>query len=384
MLFKSSINIGEEKHVQLLEKAETRSSPKHSLIIEIIELNGVSFNHMNGLCNPYVKLLVADSKKRIITKPEKIKRNYFSVPLNNLPNDDNKLNLEVRKRRSLICFRFVKEVIGTYSVDLNSVPISGLDKVYTLRKNETITGKIRLKLSYKSDSKKDKQDAFQEHRYLFEHFLFKELDKTQESQTYCNGKFSTNIEGFLSQHQAQNCLTDVDIALIKWTIYTEIQQQENRISSELFVEVLSILEEPILMTKITSQETDMFWKSTCRHLPSCLDLIRKARKNLDEPERLKNVLRVLSKLANFKAPQDFDMFPRKYYGWLRKNDNMNIHSAVEQAIILSTNQHFYAFVDSKIFDSDDPEAKVKHCIEVIEMATSDIKEWNSLNQLFKE
>lgn len=396
MLFKSTINIGEGRHVELMKEAETKIPPKISLNIEATELKGVNTKDLNGPYDPYMTVFVADSKDKVITKAVKIEKNHFSVPLE--PHDDIKLILKIRKKRGFKCFRCIKKVLGKVSVELNSVPTFGLDEEYSLEKDDTDTMEvkideeyslkkgdtdtIRVKINYSSDSKKDKHDAFEEHCYLLKHFLLKEL----QNHTSWHGKFPSNIERFLSQHQAQNGLTAVDIALIKWTVYTEMQQKkEHCFSTELFYEMLSILEDPILTNKLTFEDTEKFWESTCRLLPSYLDFIRNARENLGAPECLKSSLKLLDKLEKFKAPQNFDMFPREYYGWLRKNDKMNIHSAVKQALITSANEYFDAFIDSETLKSDDPERKVKHCIDVIEIVKFDIERWDgSTNLLFKE
>lgn len=387
-LLKCAINIGEEKHDEMLEKAKARDRPQFKLNIELVEFNGVNSMQLDEPLSPFMRIYVFDLDGKQLNEVEKIEQNHFSVQSDTFSNDTIKLTLEIRKKKGCKCFKFLDKLIGNVIVELNIFSAFEDIREYTLKKNERHKGTIKVKINYNSDLQKDKRVAFQEHCYLVKHLVLDELKKPKkDNKTVWEGNFQTNIRDLISQHQAQNYLTVFDIALIQWIVYTEIHHQGHKIALEAFTEIVNVLKVNIQNNNVSCDESEMFWKWTCLLLPSCLDIIRNLRGNggnVDAFEQLKSALSLLSKLAEFEAPQDLEMFPREYYEWLRKTDKMNIQSAVEQTIIAAANDNFDVFADGEALKSSNPCEKVTHCIEVVETIKSEIERLTSeTNELFK-
>lgn len=401
-----------DKHDELLEKARVKEAPELRLNIEVIEAKDLNSKDPNGLCDPFVTLFVDSDSSRKYTssvKHETLHPKYeehFSLPIARNPNEDT-LVLEVwdfdpvetigekmtkiTDLKGVKGFRkFMKEIavtatsgkhdnefVGSAKVPLKTIPAAGLSMWYNLDKRGKAKSQGTIKVRMNFSSEKNDQVASQEHRHLLKILLYHELEKSQVAHYWWCGKFNDNATVVIVQHQAQSGLTDIDVAFAQWAVYAEVHQH-HPLSFELFDKLLDILVRPIQNRNVShAEELNIFWEATRRLLPSCFGVIRKLRKklagDLDAAKHLTRALSILSKIAKLEVPQDFDLFPIEYYKWLKRDDELDIRTVIEQAVDKAVIEYFERVVDFNELKSDDSEQRLKQCIEVIQLVRSDLQ-----------
>ena len=273
------------------------------------------------------------------------------------------------------------EFIGSAKVPLRSIPASGLVMWYNLdKKGKTRSqGTIKVRLNFSSE--KNDQVAAQEHRHVLKILLYHELETSQVAQYWWSGKFNQVAETIITQHAAQSGLTDIDTAFAQWSVFSEVHQQ-HPLSFELFENIIDILVEPVQRKNVNCQEDlSLFWEATKRFLPSCFGIVRKLRKKLagesSAMKHLAKALNIISKIAMLEPPEDFDLFPEQFYGWLkRSNDSTtawDIRETLNQAVTIGTEEYFENIIDHNELNSDDTDLRLQQLIKIIQLVRSDLQ-----------
>lgn len=195
-------------------------------------------------------------------------------------------------------------------------------------------------------------------------------------------KIDDNCALLLFQHACQNNLNHQEQRLIKWTVYSELQENEQLISHEKLDRTLHKRERPSMFHILEDNEKKIFWRSTSRLLTPCLDFIRDLRTKRDAHDELKSTLYTLRMMIKFKTSEDSRIFTRLDHGWLGAIYRVDILYTVEQILTTSSNDHFDASVDYEVLESNDPEQKINHCIELVKMTRADVEQLSYQDSLF--
>ncbi|CAH1712257.1 unnamed protein product [Chironomus riparius] len=410
-----AFKIPEESHVELLEKAKFKEPPELRLNIEIIEAKDLNSKDPNGLADPFVTLYIASAPTTRYTSSVKSGtlnpkyEEHFSLPISENPNDDTlvvevwdfdpaetigeKMNKFFDVKGAKGFRKLMKEIavtassgkhdnefVGSASVPLKTIPASGLTMWYNLdKKGKTRTqGTIKVRLNFSSE--KNDQVASQEHRHLLKILLYNELELSKVAHYWWSGKFSQMAEIIITQHQAQSGLTDIDVAFAQWSVFTEVHQQ-HPLSFELFESILDVLIRPIQTKNVShDEEISLFWEATKRLLPSCFGIIRKLRKKLagdsNAMKHLIKALNIIAKISMLEPPDQFDLFPEQYYGWLKKSNSStswDIREAINQAVTIGTEEYYESIVDHNELNSDDNDVRLQQLIKIIQLVRSDLQ-----------
>lgn len=270
------------------------------------------------------------------------------------------------------------EFVGCAKVPLKTIPAAGLVMWYNLdKKGKTRTqGTIKVRLNFSSE--KNDQVASQEHRHLLKILLYHELESSKVAHHWWSGKFSSLAETIITQHQAQSGLTDIDVAFAQWSVFTEVHQN-HPLAFELFDRILDVLVRPIQTNTVShSEELAIFWESTKRLLPSCFGIVRKLRKKLagdsNSLKHLTKALSIISKIALLEPPENTDLFPEQFYGWLKKEPtSWDIREAMNQAVTIGSEEYIESIIDHNELNSDDNEVRLHQLIKVIQLVRSDLQ-----------
>lgn len=267
------------------------------------------------------------------------------------------------------------EFVGCSKIPLKTIPACGLMMWYNLdKKGKTKSqGTIKVRLNFSSE--KNDQVAEKEHRNLLKILLYNDLESSKVAHYWWSGKFSQMAEMIITQHQAQSGLTDIDVAFAQWIAFSEVHQQ-HPLSFELFESIIDILVRPIQMNNVNhAEELSMFWEATQRLLPSCFGIIRKLRKKLagdqNAMKHLIKALSIISKISMLEPPEGFDLFPKQYYGWLKKGDSdssasWDIREAINQAVTIGTEEYYESIIDHDELNSDDNDVQLQQLIKIIQ------------------
>ena len=271
------------------------------------------------------------------------------------------------------------EFVGCAKVPLKTIPAAGLSMWYNLDKRGKMKSQGTIKVRLNFSSEKNDQVASQEHRHLLKILLYHELESSQVAHHWWSGKFSDMAEMIITQHAAQSGLTDIDVAFAQWAVFCEVHQQ-HPLSFELFDRIIDFLVRPIQTKNVShDEELSIFWESTKRLLPSCFGVVRKLRKKLagdaNAMKHLTKALSIISKIALLEPPEATDLFPQQSYGWLKKKEETtwDIREAMNQAVVISTNEYFDGIIDNDELISDDNEVRLQQLIKVIQLVRSDLQ-----------
>lgn len=271
------------------------------------------------------------------------------------------------------------EFVGCAKVPLKTIPAAGLSMWYNLDKKGKAKSQGTIKVRLNFSSEKNDQVASQEHRHLLKILLYHELESSQVAHHWWSGKFSSMAEMIITQHQAQSGLTDVDVAFAQWAVFSEVHQQ-HPLSFELFDRIIDVLVRPIQTNNVShDEEMSIFWESTKRLLPSCFGVIRKLRKkpagDANAMKHLTKALNIISKIALLEPPESTDLFPKQYYGWLKRKGetSWDIREALNQAVMIGTQEYFESIIDQNELNNDDNEARLQQLIKIIQLVRSDLQ-----------
>jgi BAI1-associated protein 3 len=271
------------------------------------------------------------------------------------------------------------ELIGRACIPLNTIPASGRATWYSLEKKLKTThqGVIRIRLSFSSE--KNRQVAAQEHRHLLKMLLLYELENSKVAPHWWAGKFSNEAETILTQHSAQSGLTAMDLAFVRWSVYSDVHVS-HPLSFSLFDLILDKLVQPIQSATASSEEIKLFWEATIKFLPSCFSVVRKIRKleNTDKNgvKMLTEVLTIISKLSALEPPEATDLYAANSYSWLRRSDpevSYSLREALNDAVHSGAITWFRRVRNESQDPDESNEEKLQYMVKIIQMVRSDLQ-----------
>lgn len=407
-----AFKIGNDKHTQLLTKAEAKEPPELMLNVEVVEAKDLVPKDPNGLSDPFVTIyLMSNSSHRYNTSVKSgtlnpVWEEHFSLPMSGTVNEDS-LCLEVwdfdpaetvkEKMTKIFDVKGVKglrklvkeiaitastgkhdnELIGTSNIPLKSIPAGGMAMWFSLSKKSKLRrqGVVKVRLNFSSE--KNNQVAAQEHRHLLRIVLLHELENSKVAPYWWCGNFSAPAEAILTQHVAQSGLSQLDNSLVQWSVYCAVTP-DHPLSFNLFNTLLDKLTKPLQSSLIIEEDVKLFWDGARKLLPTCYSHIRKLRKKTAGDKTvmktLREVLKILYKLSILDVPECIDLFPKTSYGWLRDDaGKLNVYEVLNQAVIQGASDWFVHILDNNECKDNTEESRLQHLIRVIQLVRSDLQ-----------
>ncbi|XP_018323999.1 protein unc-13 homolog 4B isoform X2 [Agrilus planipennis] len=409
-----AFKMSNEKHEELLAKAEQKEAPDILLNVEIIEAKDIAPKDSSGFTDPFVTLyLTSNSSHRYNTsvKTETLNpvwEEHFALPVTDKSIEDT-LCLEVwdfdpaesvREKLGKMfqvkgikgVRKFVKEVavtattgqhtnelVGMARIPLKTIPASGMTMWYSLDKKNKLTRQGVVKVHLAFGSEKNQQVAAQEHRHLLRILLLHELESSQVSPYWWCGNFSGQAEAIITQHSVQSGLTVTDVALSQFAVYSSIHR-DHPLNFALFSNLIDKLIKPIQTMTVSEEEAKLFWDSVKRLLPSCFATIRKIRKKCPNEKAtlkmIKEVLKILSQLITIDPPENFNLFPANLYGWLSyagEGPNCDINATLRDAISQGASDWFNYILENNQTSDNSEEGKLQNMLKIIQLVRVDLQ-----------
>ncbi|KAK6635250.1 hypothetical protein RUM44_000501 [Polyplax serrata] len=418
-----AFHMEDEKHNLLLESAKEKEAPNILLNVEVIEAKDLRPKDSNGLSDPFCTLYLNSTpthRYNTSVKSETLApvwEEHFSLPVVN-PADDvlwvevwdfdpaesvrekmtkigdvkgvkgfSKLMKEIAVTAST--GKHDNELVGATNIPLKVIPASGqmfwlhLEKKTKTKKR----GDVKVKLSFSSE--KNSQVSLQEYRHLLRLLLVYEINTTKVEMYQWNGNFSSLAKDILTQHVAQSGLTTSSVSLAQWIEFTSVHV-DHPLSFVLFKTILSKLSSTIQAGNLQPDETKLFWETTKKLLPSCLNYIRKIRKfpttEKNTFQQASAIVEILQHLNELTVPEEVTLFSPGTYAWLREPDESGryeIKQATEDAIIQGATDWYNHLLNSKE-DDKTLEDQLRLIIRVVQFVRSDIqKALENYEKVFK-
>uniref|UniRef100_A0A336MP88 CSON004614 protein n=1 Tax=Culicoides sonorensis TaxID=179676 RepID=A0A336MP88_CULSO len=413
-----------EKHEMILDQARNKEAPEIRLNVEVIEAKDLKSMDPNGLSDPFVTLYIESNpshRYNTSVKSETLTpkwEEHFSLPISEDPNNEN-LIIEVydfdpaetvREKVAKVfdvkgakgVRKLLKEIavtsyagshknelIGKTYIPLKTIPASGLVMWYSLDKKgkKKRTGLVKIRINFSSE--KNTQVAMQEHRHLLKILLLHELETSQVAKYWWSGKFSSEGETILTQHAAQSGLTQSDLALSRWSVFCEVHS-DHPLAFSLFDGLLDKIVRTI-QSRASEEEVRIFWESTKKLLPSCMNTIRRIRKSASGDKNtirmVAEALSIISKIAMIVPPEGFDLFPANLYGWLPKSDTIgwDIRSTLTDAVRVGAEDWFLHITEQNPSNYETNEERLQHLVKIIQLVRSDLqRSIEYYDKIFKE
>ncbi|CAK1585383.1 unnamed protein product [Parnassius mnemosyne] len=409
-----AFKIANEKHTQLLTKAEAKEPPELMLNVEVVEAKDLVPKDPNGLSDPFVTIyLMSNSSQRYNTSVKSSTLNplweeHFSLPMPANLHEDS-LILEVwdfdpaetvkEKMTKIFEVKGVKglrklmkeiaitastgkhdnELIGTSNIPLKSIPAGGMTMWFNLSKKSKLRRQGVLKLRLNFSSEKNSQVAAQEHRHLLRILLLHELESSKVAPYWWCGNFSAPAEAILTQHVAQSGLSQSDNWLAQWVVFCAVTT-DHPLSFSLFNQLLEKITKPLQSGLVNEEEVKLFWDGAKKLLPTCYSHIRKLRKKTAGDKTvmktLREVLKILYRLSVLDVPEYVDLFPVNLYGWLRDNSDgsrLTIQEVLNQAAVQGAADWFVHILDNNECKDRTEDSRLQHLIRVIQLVRSDLQ-----------
>ncbi|XP_045535970.1 protein unc-13 homolog 4B isoform X3 [Papilio machaon] len=409
-----AFKIANDKHTELLTKAEAKEPPELMLNVEVVEAKDLVPKDPNGLSDPFVTIyLMSNSSHRYNTSVKSGTLNpsweeHFSLPMPSNLHEDS-LILEVwdfdpaetvkEKMTKIFEVKGVKglrklmkeiaitastgkhdnELIGMSNIPLKSIPAGGMTMWFNLSKKSKLRrqGVVKLRLIFSAE--KNSQVAAQEHRHLLRILLLHELETSKVAPYWWCGNFSAPAEAILTQHAAQSGLSQTDNWLAQWTVYCAVTTN-HPLSFALFNQLLEKVTKPLQAGLVNEEDVKLFWDGAKKLLPTCYSHIRKLRKKTAGDKTvmktLREVLKVLYRLSVLDVPESLDLFPVNLYGWLRDTDDgtkLSIHEVLHQAAVQGASDWFVHILDNNECKDRTEDSRLQHLIRVIQLVRSDLQ-----------
>ncbi|XP_072932693.1 protein unc-13 homolog 4B [Epargyreus clarus] len=409
-----AFKISNDKHTELLTRAEAKEPPELMLNVEVVEGKDMVPKDPTGLSDPFVTIyLMSNSSQRYNTSVKSgtlnpVWEEHFSLPIPGNVQEDS-LCLEVwdfdpaetvkEKMTKIFEVKGVKglrklmkeiaitastgkhdnELIGTSNIPLKSIPAGGMTMWFNLSKKSKLRrqGVVKVRLNFSSE--KNSQVAAQEHRHLLRILLLHELESSKVAPYWWCGNFSAPAEAVLTQHAAQSGLNQLDNHLAQWIVFCAITA-DHPLSFALFNSLLDKIAKPLQSGLINEEDVKLFWDGAKKLLPTCFSHIRKLRKKTAGDKTvmktLREVLKILYGLSVLDIPDSIDLFPANLYGWLRENDNgvkLTIHEVLNQASTQGASDWFVHILDNNECKDKTEESRLQHLIRVIQLVRSDLQ-----------
>lgn len=250
---------------------------------------------------------------------------------------------------------------------------------YSLDKKGKISRRGVVKVHLSFGSEKTSQVAAQEYKHLLQILLLHELESAQVCIWHWKGNFSVQGDVLLTQHRIQSGLSQTDIALAQWTVYTSVHR-DHSLSFSVFSQLLDKIVKPLQLSTVSEDDVRMFWDSTKKLLPSCFATIRKIRKRkVNEriaAQQLLEVLKIISKLSCLEPPEGTDLFPSNMYGWLtyqEEGPNWDIRGTLDDAVAKGARDWFNYILENNTKQDDTEEETLMYLNKIIQLVRTDLQ-----------
>lgn len=202
----------------------------------------------------------------------------------------------------------VDDFLGAININVNNIPSNGFDGFYDLEgrtEKSNVEGKIRLRLNLATREDRGQLDdqvfiELKQHGQLLEIFIDYEISKFKGNNDEWKGFLSREAETVLHQHAIQGDLTEIQLAICNWNVYSK-KQIEHRLSYRLILSMLEKLENLWKHDAVTRDEIDSLNESFTSVLTYNFKLLGKIR-DLFPPDsklsgiKLENVLKLIRKI----------------------------------------------------------------------------------------
>ncbi|XP_063220892.1 protein unc-13 homolog 4B isoform X3 [Bacillus rossius redtenbacheri] len=429
-----AFKVDDDKHRELLERAQAKEAPNIMVNVEVIEARDLAPKDANGLCDPFCTLyLTSANTHRYNTSVKSATLNpvweeHFSLPVEEPSRDV--LVVEVwdfdpaeTVREKMSKFSDVKgvkglrklmkeiavtastgkhdnEMVGSAQMPLRNVPATGTTYWCGLEKKHKSKRQGELKVRMTFGSEKNQQVAMQEHRSLLRVVLLHELDRSKdysddedgscescdglipshpkESQLvepyHWDGSFSLPGETLVTQHRVQCGMSAPSAALARWVEFAGVHS-EHPLSFAVFPPLLERLAKAL-----HKDEDKLFWETAKKLMPSCMNAIRKIRKLTPSDKhtllQLSSVLSILSHLSALKPPEGFDLFPKSVFGWLdtpEDQPNCDIYGTVAAAVRQGAEDWFCSAASTNNVESANDESALSGLIKLVQLVRCDLQ-----------
>lgn len=133
-----------------------------------------------------------------------------------------------------------------FSIPLQSIPVEGLDNWFGLESRNgnghRKKGEVHLRMALGAD--KEKKVAAQEYRHVLHLLLVHELDEQNVEAHIWDGRFAKHSEFILRQLELLGGLTQMDVDIAKWLVYTRVQC-EHPLNTKVFPPLFKTITEYI-------------------------------------------------------------------------------------------------------------------------------------------
>ncbi|KAK7866889.1 hypothetical protein R5R35_006049 [Gryllus longicercus] len=422
-----AFKLDDDRHNELLERAKAKEAPNILLNVEVIEAKELKSKDANGLSDPFCTLYLTSANTHRYNTSVKSGtlcptwEEHFSLPVEN-PSED-VLCVEVwdfdpaeTVREKMMKIGGVKgvkglrklmkeiavtastgkhdnEFVGSALLPLRNIPAPGQTVWCTLERKGKAKkqGLVKLKLAFSSE--KNSQVAFQEHRHLLRLLLLHHLETSKVEPYHWQGNFSSAAQTILTQHLVQCGLSQTEIILAKWVEYSSVHL-DHHLSFKVFPILLENLLKPLNNKLLCDENEKLFWESTKKMMPSCLNAIRKIRKltpsDKNTINQLTSLLSVLSKLRCLTPPEDFELFPTALYGWLPPDEdsaNCDIDTITRHAIVQGAQDWYDHIIENNIISDSESseETRLNHLIKIVQLVRADLQKATEFHdKIFQE
>ncbi|XP_069677905.1 protein unc-13 homolog 4B-like [Periplaneta americana] len=394
-------NLDKVIHKSLIEGAKWRAAPKTLLNVEVIQANILK---SKGLSNPFCTLYLTSSSTNqhsTTVKSETLNPIWnmeFQMPTDS--STDDVLCVEVwnfksdqsKKKKGLKGIKSaLKDVtsptsqsrqdklMGSVYIPLKDIPAAGQVLSYAFNKKNKIKKKGEIKLCLTFHYEKNKQAAFQEHRYLIENVVLHELKSLKVEPQSWNGSLSSSGEKILVQHRVQCKISKLTETLAQWVEFSNIHSK-HPLSFSIFLSLLQKLVTSIEDNLLTDEEKLLFWNATVTLLPSCLSgvksiqVLTSSNKTINESTV---ILILLSQLAELSPPNGIDLFPAALHDRLTRRENQT-YSDIRTAVVQTASQGAEEWLSNLIEkhgvnESTEEEEKITGLLQVVNAALESLK-----------
>ncbi|KOB79071.1 putative succinate semialdehyde dehydrogenase, mitochondrial [Operophtera brumata] len=331
-----AFKISNDKHNELMTKAEAKEPPELMLNVEVVEAKDLVPKDPNGMSDPFVTIyMMSNSSQR---------------PMPGNFHEDS-LCLEVWDFDPA---ETVKEKMTKIFDVKGSIPAGGMTMWFSLSKKSKLRrqGVVKVRLNFSSEK------------------------NSQVAPFWWCGNFSAQAEAIITQHAAQSGLSQQDNTLVQWCVYCAVTI-DHPLSFALFNTLLDKISKPVKSGLINEEDVKLFWGAAKKLLPTCFSRIRKLRKKTEDEKSvmkmLREVLKILHKLSILDVPETIDLFPESLYGWLRESKEdkrLTIHDVLQQAVIQGASDWFVHILDNNECKDKSEETTLQHLIKVVQLIAS--------------
>ncbi|GLH12149.1 Synaptotagmin 1 [Gryllus bimaculatus] len=347
-----AFKLDDDRHNELLERAKAKEAPNILLNVEVIEAKELKSKDANGLSDPFCTLYLTSANTHRYNTSVKSGtlcptwEEHFSLDFDPAETVREKMMKiggvkgvkGLRKLMKEIAVtastgKHDNEFVGSALLPLRNIPAPGQTVWCTLERKGKAKkqGLVKLKLAFSSE--KNSQVAFQEHRHLLRLLLLHHLETSKVEPYHWQGNFSSAAQTILTQHLVQCGLSQTEIILAKWVEYSSVHL-DHHLSFKVFPILLENLLKPLNNKLLCDENEKLFWESTKKLMPSCLNAIRKIRKltpsDKNTINQLTSLLSVLSKLRCLTPPEDFELFPTALYDHIIENNIISDSESSEE------------------------------------------------------